>query len=253
MTKAQANTEAKEKKAKLPVASLITISIALISLSLGVINWFAQRDSQWEASRALVNFHIDSQGTQYLADQQYARFDIVISNVGEISFLIRNLEIELSANAGLNIDWQKISLLNADFVQLPLNLAHFSVVKEQDNKATYAFDNNKTSGVWHIVDPNRTISIPVLLPVQGDGVLTVYSTLFSHEISLMNLNNDIEQLQLVNGKLFTVSPEYGFENKLSNQQHSTYENSLIYPFSASQIIVINDENKLTKSVKETSE
>jgi len=242
----------KPVKTKLPVASVVTIAIALTSLSLGVINWFSQRDSQWEASRALVNFQIEPHQSQYVGDEHFVRFDIVISNVGEISFLIRNLEVVLNAKGNLAIDWHKISLLHADFVQLPLNLAHFTVVSTQDNKATYAFDNNKASGVWHIVDPNRTIRIPVLLPVKGDGILTVYTTLFSHEVSLMSLNSDIEQLQFINGKLFTLSPEFGFDTKLSSENSSPYQSSLIYPFSASQLIMINEGQQQAKRIEEVT-
>jgi len=228
-------------KKSIGLPTIITILMAVISLGLGISNWLSQRDSQWEASRALVNININAQLHNLSQDKKVAQIEIEISNVGDISFLIRDIQLELVANGNLQADWQATSLLDNNQVSLPLGLDHFAIINSNEKHAEYAFDIDTTAGAWHIVDPDRTIRIPIILPVKGNGVLTIHTTLFSHAISLMDMNSDIKDFQVVNGRIFTVSPEYGFDPPQKIGQQELKENILIYPFSASQVLIINNQ------------
>jgi len=230
--------EKPEKSSYLP--TVITILMALISLGLGVSNWLSQRDSQWEAARALVNIDIAATSYRYSPTQKVAHVEVVIANVGNISFLIRDIQFDFVTTGNIKINWDDVSLLNNNQVRLPLRLQNFVKINSDEKMAQFSFDTDKTAGSWHIVDPNRTIRIPIVVPLQGSGVLAINTILFSHAVSLMDLNNDINKYQMVNGRVYNVSPEHGLDQDHTNAQHNVQENMLIYPFSASQVLVVTD-------------
>lgn len=185
----------------------LPLTIAGVSFVIALDAWLSARPVQWEHQRALASVSISSEVEPQGRRSADSLHTLTITNVGELSFAVLDIQLQLSAQQGLKVPWQRNSLLQEPAV-LPIGLRPFHVEVAKDGRsARYAF---RTEGAgWHVIDPGRSVDVVFAQPLQGRGSMGVQVEVFTQPLRMAAVGQQMSVERVVAGRLRQVSEETG--------------------------------------------
>lgn len=187
----------------------LPLTIAGVSFVIALDAWLSARPMQWEHQRALaslsISSEVDSQGKRN-ADSLHT---LTITNVGELSFAVLDIQLELSAQEGLRVPWTRNTLLQ-DPAVLPIGLRPFHMEVAGDNRSARLGFRTETAG-WHVIDPGRSVDLVFAQPLQGRGRLGIRAEVFTQPLRMAAMGEQMTVERVVAGRIRHVSEESGMD------------------------------------------
>jgi hypothetical protein len=212
----------------------LSVLIAVISLGMSLFSWYDGRDAEWENSRPLADVRIASQTVFIDSQRSVAHVSLEIRNVGELSFVLRDLKIKVQTGPELRADWDRFSLLEKDSIVLPAGIRPFEVSDRSEQRLTVQFPT--APGAWHLVDPGRAIAIPFTIPLHGHGSLGLGTTAYLQTADLVDKEDSIRATESLAGKDFPISVEFGSDGRREGEDSISTRD--VFPFSGGHILVV---------------
>lgn len=209
----------------------LPLTIAGVSFVIALDAWMSARPVLWEQQRALASVSIATE-LEHRADGGVdSRSTITISNVGELSFAVLDVQIGMATEGDVQAEWLQNSLLREATVPLPIGLRPFHLESARDGaSARFAFDD-RVSG-WHAVDPGRAVELVFVQPLHGQGHLDIGVEVFAQPLRMAALAEQITVERVIAGHRRHVFPESG-EGEVSDLG--------VFPYSASSLVVVTAE------------
>lgn len=205
----------------------LPLTIAGVSFVIALDAWLSARPMQWEHQRALASLSIssdvDSQGKRN-ADILHT---LTITNVGELSFAVLDIQLELSAQEGLRVPWSRNTLLQ-DPAVLPIGLRPFHMEVAGDRRSARLSFRTETAG-WHVIDPGRSVDLVFAQPLLGHGRLGIRAEVFTQPLRMAAMGEQMTVERVVAGRIRHVSEESGM-NVISDLG--------VYPYTAATTVMV---------------
>ena len=179
----------------------------------------------WEQNRALASLEINSKTFLMANGECQVMTKLRVKNVGALTFAIIGMEVVLETGGELVADWDRNSLLHSELSLGVTGLRRVGPVAPRRTKI--AMDDGKQS--WFVVDPARTVDFSFVQPTRGSGQLNTSFMLETQPVTFDSVAGTLTVPRNVRGVVRPSLPESG-EGDVSTL--------LIYPYSASDIIVI---------------
>ncbi|KAF1013191.1 MAG: hypothetical protein GAK31_03340 [Stenotrophomonas maltophilia] len=123
----------------------LPLTIAGVSFVIALDAWLSARPMQWEHQRALASLAISSEVDSHSRRGADSLHTLTISNVGELSFAVLDIHLELTAQGGLRVPWARNSLLE-DPAVLPIGLRPFHLEDGGDGRSARFGFRTETAG-----------------------------------------------------------------------------------------------------------
>lgn len=209
----------------------LPLTIAGVSFVIALDAWLSARPVLWEQQRALASVSIATELESTDADGVDSRTTVTITNVGELSFAVLDVQIGMATEGGVQAPWLENTLLRQSPVVLPVGLRPFHLEPARDGRsALFSFDQGSSG--WHAVDPGRSVELVFVQPLSGHGRLDIGVELFAQPLRMAALAEQITVERVIAGHRRQVFPEAG-EGEVSDLG--------VFPYSASSIVVIPAE------------
>ena len=209
----------------------LPLTIAGVSFVIALDAWLSARPVLWEQQRALATVSIATELEPAADGRVDSRHTITITNVGELTFAVLDIQIGMAVEEGAQAPWRDNTLLRQSPVVLPIGLRPFHLEPARDGRsAMFAFD--QTSSGWHAVDPGRSVELVFVQPVTGPGRLDLGVEVFAQPLRMAALADQITVERVIAGHRRQVFPETG-EGEVSDLG--------VFPYSASSIVVVPAE------------
>lgn len=206
----------------------LPLTIAGVSFVIALDAWLSARPVLWEHQRALASLSIASDLEGTTADGIDSRHTVTISNVGELSFAVLDVQVDLALDDGLQAPWLHNTLLQARPVALPIGLQPFHLEAARDGRsARFAFAQ-EASG-WHVIDPGRSVDLVFAQPVQGHGRMGVSVEVFTQPLRMGALEDQITVERVIAGRRRHVFPESGPDD---------VSDLGVFPYSAASMVIV---------------
>ncbi|TGY31940.1 hypothetical protein [Stenotrophomonas maltophilia] len=208
----------------------LPLTIAGVSFVIALDAWLAARPVLWEHQRALASLSIASELEAEDATGIDTRHTITISNVGELSFAVLDVQIGLLLADGMQAPWLQSTLLQETPGALPIGLRPFHLEAGRDGRsARFAF-GAESSG-WHVIDPGRSVDLVFAQPVQGHGRLGITVEVFTQPLQMGAMADQITVERIIAGRRRQVFPESG-PDEISDLG--------VFPYSAASVVTLSD-------------
>ncbi len=209
----------------------LPLTIAGVSFVIALDAWLSARPVLWEQQRALASVSIATE-LEHRADGGVdSRNTITITNVGELSFAVLDVQIGMATEDGVQAAWLQNSLLRESIVPLPIGLRPFHLEPARDGaSARYAFDDSHSG--WHAVDPGRAVELVFVQPLHGEGQLDISVEVFAQPLRMAALAEQITTERVIAGHRRHVFPESG-EGEVSDLG--------VFPYTASSVVLVPAE------------
>lgn len=206
----------------------LPLTIAGVSFVIALDAWLSARPVLWEHQRALASLSIASDLDGTTANGIDTRTTLTISNVGELSFAVLDIQVELALEPGLEAPWLQNSLLQEAPVALPIGLRAFHLEAARDGRsARYAF--SQAASGWHVIDPGRSVELVFAQPVQGHGRLGISAEVFTQPLRMGALEDQITVERVIAGRRRHVFPESGPDD---------VSDLGVFPYSAASVVIV---------------
>ena len=107
---------------------LVPITIAASSLVISGYNWYNQRYRVWEKNRPLATLQLQSKVVRIDPEHRVLQFNLKAKNIGELTVVILDIQLDMYASQDLSVDWEKNTLLDDSSVELALGLEVFDLL-----------------------------------------------------------------------------------------------------------------------------
>jgi hypothetical protein len=156
---------------------------------------------------------------------------ITISNVGELSFVVLDVQIGLALGDGLQAPWRQNTLLQDKPVSLPIGLRPFHLEPALDGRSAQFGFTQEASG-WHVIDPGRSVDLVFAQPVRGHGRMGISVEVFTQPLQMGAMADQITVERVIAGRKRLTFPESG-ATEVSDQG--------VFPYSAASVAIISAE------------
>ncbi|WP_411849284.1 hypothetical protein ACLB90_09515 [Stenotrophomonas sp. LGBM10] len=208
----------------------LPLTIAGVSFVIALDAWLSARPVLWEHQRALASLSIGSELDAEDTTGIDTRHTITISNVGELSFAVLDVQVGLALAEGMQAPWLQNTLLQETPGALPIGLRPFHLEAARDGRsARFAF-GAEASG-WHIIDPGRSVELVFAQPVQGYGRLGITVEVFTQPLRMGAMADQITVERIIAGRRRQVFPESG-PDEVSDLG--------VFPYSAASVVTLSD-------------
>lgn len=209
----------------------LPLTIAGVSFVIALDAWLSARPVLWEQQRALASVSIATELEPRADGGIDSRSTITITNVGELSFAVLDVQIGMAADAGVQAAWLQNSLLREATVPLPIGLRPFHLEQARDGaSARFAFD--ESSSGWHAIDPGRAVELVFVQPLRGQGHVDIGVEVFAQPLRMAALAEQITVERVIAGHRRHVFPEAG-QGEVSDLG--------VFPYSAASLVVVSAE------------
>jgi len=206
----------------------LPLTIAGVSFVIALDAWLSARPVLWEQQRALATVSITTELEPAADGGVDSRHTITITNVGELTFAVLDIQIGMAVEQGAQANWLHNTLLRQSPVVLPIGLRQFHLEPARDGRsALFSFD--QTSAGWHTLDPGRSVDLVFVQPLTGAGHLDVGVEVFAQPLRMAALAEQITVERVIAGHRRQVFPETG-EGEVSDLG--------VFPYTASSIVVV---------------
>ena len=141
-----------QRLGKLAAEQAMPLIIGLVSLGVAVDAWLSARPLEWEKQRALASVETTSNVVVTGKGQNEVVTTVKITNVGQLTFAILEMKVDVELVGHLRAVWKENSLTQSEGSALPIGLRPFAVASTSDSThGHFLFDTTEKS--WHVVDP----------------------------------------------------------------------------------------------------